>query len=179
MNPNLDAAMYGLSQMFLAPVLLAIAALFLYAFYALGTFALQALQRRAGRAEGFELLCAVRADPRLTTGELEVLAVRRLEVVRIATRVAPMLGLVATMIPMGPALKSLGEGHLADVSQSLTVAFSAVILALLASAITYWIANVRRRWYAGDLLDIQRRWGRVPKADDATAAAEAVLGEAR
>ncbi len=125
------------------------------------------MQRRAGKPEGFELLCAARADPRLCTGELEVLAVRRLEVVRIATRVAPMLGLVATMIPMGPALKSLGDGRLADVSQSLTVAFSAVILALLASAITYWIANVRRRWYAGDLLDIGRRRGHAPSADDA------------
>jgi hypothetical protein len=38
-----------------------------------------------------------------------------------------MLGLVATMIPMGPALKSLSDGNLAQVSQSLMVAFSAVI----------------------------------------------------
>ena len=34
--------------------------------------------------------------------------------------VAPMLGLVATMIPMGPALKALGDGQLTDVSRSLT-----------------------------------------------------------
>jgi len=127
--------------MFLVPVLLAIAALFLYAFYALGTFALQAMQRRAGKPEGFELLWRRGRIRDCAPGELEVLAVRRLEVVRIAPAWRPMLGLVATMNPMGPALKSLGDGRLADVSQSLTVAFSAVILALLASAITYWIAN--------------------------------------
>ena len=35
------------------------------------------------------------------------------------------------------------------------MAFSAVILALIASAITYAIAQVRRRWYASDLLALQ------------------------
>jgi biopolymer transport protein ExbB/TolQ len=73
-----------------------------------------------------------------------------------------MLGLVATMIPMGPALKALGDGQLMDVSRSLMVAFSAVILALIASALTYWIANVRKRWYAVELLQIAReRSGRA------------------
>jgi biopolymer transport protein ExbB/TolQ len=62
-----------------------------------------------------------------------------------------MLGLVATMIPMGPALKGLSDGNLAQVSDNLTVAFSAVILALIAAAITYWIVSVRRRWLAEEL----------------------------
>jgi biopolymer transport protein ExbB/TolQ len=39
------------------------------------------------------------------------------------------------------------------------VAFSAVILALIASALTYWIANVRKRWYAVELLQIERDLG--------------------
>ena len=79
-----------------------------------------------------------------------------------ATRVAPMLGLVATMIPMGPALKALADGQIADVSRQLMVAFSAVILALIASAITYTVAQVRRRWYASDLLRLQDTEGPAP-----------------
>ncbi|MNN42951.1 hypothetical protein D3C81_1571620 [compost metagenome] len=67
-----------------------------------------------------------------------------------------MLGLVATMIPMGPALKSLAGGQLAEVSDNLTVAFSAVILALVAASLTYWVVNVRRRWYAEELVRIER-----------------------
>jgi len=149
---SLESLMYGLSQLFLMPVLLTIAALFLYAFYALGTFSWQALQRHRGQPAGFELLQLRRAAPQLSGADLEAAAVTRLEFVRIVTRVAPMLGLVATMIPMGPALKALGEGQLSDVANSLMVAFSAVILALLASAITYAIAHVRRRWYASELL---------------------------
>jgi biopolymer transport protein ExbB/TolQ len=60
------------------------------------------------------------------------------------------------MIPMGPALAALGDGDLAAVSGGLGVAFSAVILALIASAMTYAVAQVRRRWYAADLLRIER-----------------------
>lgn len=159
---NIESLMYGLSQLFLIPVLLTIAVLFLYAFYALGAFSRQALQRRRGRPEGFELLQIRRRAPQLSSAELEAEAVTRLEFVRIATRVAPMLGLVATMIPMGPALKALGEGQLSDVANSLMVAFSAVILALLASAITYAIAHVRRRWYASDLMLAERDAGVQP-----------------
>ncbi|MBT9522675.1 MAG: MotA/TolQ/ExbB proton channel family protein [Dechloromonas sp.] len=157
MNLNLpiDTLMYGIAQLFLLPVLLAIALLFLYAFFALGAFAWQALQRKSGIASAFELRSLRQARPRLSLAEIEAEAMNRLEFIRIATRVTPMLGLVATMIPMGPALRALGDGQLADVANSLTVAFSSVILALLAAAITYAIAHVRRRWYADELLQLE------------------------
>jgi len=158
MNASIEALMYGASQLFLVPVLLAIGALFLHAFYALGAFAIQVRQRRGGTAvgRGFELHAARCANPQLAIGELEAIALERLEFSRIATRVAPMLGLVATMIPMGPALKALADGQLADVSRNLMVAFSAVILALIAASLTYWITHVRRRWYACDLLALEK-----------------------
>ena len=41
-------------------------------------------------------------------------------------------------------------------SRGLMVAFSAVILALIAAAITYATVHVRRRWYAQDLIAIER-----------------------
>ena len=155
MNNPIESLMYGASQFFLYPVLLAIAALFIHAFYALGAFVWQAWQRRSGKAAGFEMLAARQANPAITVLDLEVLAAERLEFARIATRVAPMLGLVATMIPMGPALMALSDGQMADVSRNLTVAFSAVILALLAASISYTVVNVRRRWYAVDLAAIE------------------------
>ena len=158
----LETLMFGISQLFLVPVLLAIAFLFLYAFYAFGAFVWQWRQRQRQVATAFELLDACRRLPDLSLEELEAEAVTRLEFVRIVTRVTPMLGLMATMIPMGPALMALGDGQLMDVSRSLMVAFSAVILALIASALTYWIANVRKRWYAVELLQINRERGVRP-----------------
>ena len=164
MNTPLEVAMYDISQLFLYPVLIAIAALFAHAFYALGAFAWQAVARLRGQAAGFELQAVRAARPGTTVVELETLAVKRLEFARIATRVAPMLGLVATMIPMGPALKALADGQLADVSRSLMVAFSAVILALLAAAISFTVVNVRKRWYAADLAAIEQDMAPAPPA---------------
>lgn len=158
---SLEQLLYGISQLFLGPVLLAVLILFGYAFHALGAFLMQAHQRsrarRLGSLEGHELLLAHARDTSLTDDELEALALKRMERARIVSRVAPMLGLVATMIPMGPALQSLADGQFVDMSRSLTVAFSAVILALIAAAITYATVHVRRRWYAQDLLAVQRK----------------------
>lgn len=157
MQSVLDTFLYQASQLFLIPVLLAVVVLFLYSLYALGAFLWQARQRRADLAAGFDLIAAWQADRRLGFMELETIAFRRLEAPRIATRVAPMLGLVATMIPMGPALKGLADGELAKMSANLTLAFSAVILALVAAALTYLVVNVRRRWYAEELIEVERQ----------------------
>ena len=151
--PNfVELTMYQVSQLFLLPTLALIAMLFLYAFWVLGEFCVLAWRRRSG--QGKPLLASYRQRPELDDDTLDVLAHKMLEAPRIASRVAPMLGLVATMIPMGPALKSLSDGNLAQVSGNLTVAFSAVILALIAASITYWVVNVRRRWLAEELLEI-------------------------
>jgi biopolymer transport protein ExbB/TolQ len=155
MNP--ETLMYQTGQIFLMPTLAVIALLFLYAFYALGAFVMQWWQRQRRAAisfdelRGFPLVAWARARPAFSEEDLDVMAHKLLELPRIATRVAPMLGLVATMIPMGPALKGLSDGNLAQVSNSLTVAFSSVILALIAASITYWIVSVRRRWLAEEL----------------------------
>lgn len=155
MGHFLETTLYGISQLFLLPVLLTVIGVFLYAFYALGAFLWQVLQRRRGDPRGFELLRARQDQPELTVIDLEALAVKRLEGSRLVSRVAPMLGLVATMIPMGPALKGLSDGQLQEVSANLMVAFSAVIVALIAASLTYWTVNVRRRWYACELAEVE------------------------
>ncbi|MFD1156122.1 MULTISPECIES: MotA/TolQ/ExbB proton channel family protein [Undibacterium] len=155
---TLELLMYQIGQLFLFPVLVLVAAMFAYSFYALGSFILQALQRRrrSQHLAGFPLLQHVRKNAETTSDELDLLAHKLLEPARIASRIAPMLGLIGTMIPMGPALKSLTDGNLAKVSGNLTVAFSVVIIALIAASITYWIANVQRRWLAEEIVEIQK-----------------------
>ena len=142
---TLEITMYELGRLFLMPVLILILLLFAYAFYALGAFAVAAWQRRRGLAP-----CPLREQlarhGRLDSEELELVILRRLEPLRVVSRTAPMLGLVATMIPLGPALLALGDGDLATVGEQLVVAFAAVILALITASITYWVLTVRRRW---------------------------------
>lgn len=156
MSQTLEILMYQTGQVFLIPTLVAIVFLFFYSFYALGVFAVQWWQRRRGAisfdaTRGYPLVAWARESAGASADDLDVMAHKLLELPRVATRVAPMLGLVATMIPMGPALKGLSDGNLVQVSDNLTVAFSAVILALIAAAITYWIVSVRRRWLAEEL----------------------------
>ncbi|MBI4740701.1 MAG: MotA/TolQ/ExbB proton channel family protein [Betaproteobacteria bacterium] len=156
MTQTLETLMYQTGQVFLIPTLAVIALLFLYSFYALGAFAVQWWQRRRaaisfGETRGFPLVAWVHGRISASDDDMDVAAHKLLELPRIATRVAPMLGLVATMIPMGPALKGLSDGNLAQVSDHLAVAFSAVILALIAASITYWIVSVKRRWLAEEL----------------------------
>lgn len=160
MSTLIETTMYDVAQLFLLPTLALIALLFLYAFWCLGHFAMLAWRRRG--AGGRPLLAAQRAAARgLSDDELDLRAHKLLEAPRIASRVTPMLGLVATMIPMGPALEGLSDGNLAQVSQNLMVAFSAVILALIAASITFWVVNVRRRWLAEEIVQIQQQRGKA------------------
>lgn len=160
MQNTIETSMYQIGQLFLLPTLLLISLLFLYAFFVLGEFITLALRRRSGG--GQLLLLHFQKNPQTNDDELDMLAHRLIEGPRITSRVTPMLGLVATMIPMGPALKALADGQLADVSRSLMMAFSAVILALIAAALSYVVVNVRRRWYAVELVQIEM--GRLPLA---------------
>lgn len=150
----LEITMYELGRLFLIPILAIILVLFAYAFFSLGSFALEAIQRRKQQAP-----CPLRTHHARHSSdgeELELLILHRLERLRVVSRTAPMLGLVATMIPLGPALLALGDGDLASVGQQLVVAFAAVILALITASITYWILTVRRRWLLGSLKQLER-----------------------
>jgi hypothetical protein len=157
----IEVLMYQIGQYFLLPVLALVFLLFAYALYVLGAFLVQSLQRRkAGGTKGFPLMAYAASHPGSNEDELDLYAHKLLEPERIASRIAPMLGLVGTMIPMGPALKSLSDGNLAEVSGNLTVAFSAVILALIAASITYGVSNIRRRWLAEELVQVQKQGAR-------------------
>ena len=150
----LETSLYELTRLFLVPVLLLILAALAYAFVALGSFAMEAWQRRCGRYRS--VLAVHQAAHRATSDDLELWIMRRLEWLRITSRSAPMLGLVATMIPMGPALLALTHSDAPGIGANLVVAFSSVILALIAASITFFVLTVRRRWLLQELRAIER-----------------------
>ncbi|UYZ39910.1 MAG: MotA/TolQ/ExbB proton channel family protein [Candidatus Methanospirare jalkutatii] len=79
---------------------------------------------------------------------------RRTEITRILVRVGPMLGLMGTLIPMGPALLALSQGDVVTLANNLIVAFGTTVLGLLIGGIAYMMTEVRNRWYDRDLSDI-------------------------
>lgn len=135
--------LYEVTKIFLAPVLIALSCMFLFALYTLGTFLVDIFRPRA-RVARFEEW--TRDHPKASLDDAELQILKQLEPLRLISRTAPMLGLVATMIPMGPALVAVTAGNSKGVSDNLVVAFSAVIIALLSAAITFTVLTVRRRW---------------------------------
>ena len=135
-----ENALFQLAQTFLWPVTMLVFAVFAYAVMSLGAF-------------GVELAGANARSPET----LELAVLKELEGLRLCSRVAPMLGLVATMIPMGPALVAVASGQSQGVAESLAPAFAAVIVALVAASITFVVYSVRRRWLLAEMLVVLER----------------------
>ncbi len=91
------------------------------------------------------------------------------------TRVGPMLGLLGTLIPLGPALTGLSAGNMQQLSSNLVVAFTATVVGLVASCIAYGIGLVRRAWYGRDMDDLEYIVNRL-YPEGAPHAAEAKVG---
>jgi len=147
--PALESTLYDASRLFLVPVMVLILLALAFAIVSLGSFTFEAVSRRAGGAA--QPLARYRARTGCGSDDLELVIMRRLEWLRIVARSAPMLGLVATMIPMGPALLALGSNDGAAVGKNLVVAFSSVILALVAASISFFVYTIRRRWLLEEL----------------------------
>lgn len=92
-------------------------------------------------------------------------------------RSGPMLGLMGTLIPLGPGLAALGRGNTAELAASVTVAFDTTVLGLLVGLIGFALGKVRRRWYER-LLDALEDTAMAGTASDASSATCDVTAEA-
>ena len=143
-----ENALFQLAQTFLWPVTLLVFAVFAYAVMSLGAFGVEWLRRR--KQPGCVLV--LMGNKAASQERMELAVLKELEGLRLCSRVAPMLGLVATMIPMGPALVAVASGQSSGVVESLAPAFAAVIVALVAASITFVVYSVRRRWLLAEML---------------------------
>ncbi len=62
-------------------------------------------------------------------------------------KLAPMFGLLGTLIPLGPGIIALGQGDTYTLSTSLLTAFDTTVAGLVAAAFATVISAVRRGWY--------------------------------
>ena len=65
----------------------------------------------------------------------------------LGARIAPMLGLLGTLIPLGPGIVALSAGDTATLSASLTTAFDTTSLGLMEAAVFMLVSALRSRWY--------------------------------
>ena len=73
----------------------------------------------------------------------------------ILVRVGPILGLLGTLIPLGPGLAALGSGDIATLAESLTIAFDTTVTGLTVGAIAFLISKYKKQWYESELIDVE------------------------
>lgn len=73
----------------------------------------------------------------------------------ILIRVGPILGLLGTLIPLGPGLAALGSGDISTLAQSLTIAFDTTVTGLTVGAVAYLVSKFKKQWYEAELIDVE------------------------
>ena len=69
---------------------------------------------------------------------------------RTLAKMGPVLGLMGTLIPMGPALVGLSSGDIASMAYNMQVAFATTVVGLVIGAIGTLTIQVKKRWLAAD-----------------------------
>ena len=75
--------------------------------------------------------------------------VGRVRISDLISKIAPMFGLMGTLIPLAPGLIALGQGDTKTLSDSLLIAFDTTVAGLISAAVSLFISSVRKSWYAG------------------------------
>ncbi len=87
--------------------------------------------------------------------DFEIAADKDLAISKTLTKMGPMLGLMGTLIPMGPALVGLSTGDIASMAYNMQVAFATTVVGLFASGIGVLTLQVKQRWYVRDIANLE------------------------
>lgn len=87
----------------------------------------------------------------LLLSEYEIEADQNISTSKVLTKMGPILGLMGTLIPMGPALVGLATGDIASMAYNMQVAFATTVVGLVVSAIGFLTQMVKERWAVKNL----------------------------
>ncbi len=95
------------------------------------------------------------AEVKRLLAEFEIAADKDLSTCKMLSKLGPMLGLMGTLIPMGPALAGLASGDIESMARNMQVAFATTVTGLVAAAIGYVTQQVKQRWYLQDMTNLE------------------------
>lgn len=87
--------------------------------------------------------------------DYEIMADKDLAISKTISKMGPMLGLMGTLIPMGPALVGLSTGDISSMAYNMQVAFATTVVGLFAAAIGFITQQVKQRWYLQDMTHLE------------------------
>lgn len=96
-----------------------------------------------------------KAEVKRLLAEFEIDADKDLGTSKMLTKLGPMMGLMGTLIPMGPALAGLASGDIESMARNMQVAFATTVTGLVAAAIGFVTQQVKQRWYLQDITNLE------------------------
>ena len=85
----------------------------------------------------------------------EIAADKDLAISKTLTKLGPILGLMGTLIPMGPALAGLASGDIASMAYNMQIAFATTVVGLVAGAVGFLTQQIKQRWYLQDMTNLE------------------------
>lgn len=79
---------------------------------------------------------------------------RELERARFMTKVGPMLGLMGTLIPMGPALAGLASGDIGSMAYNMQIAFATTVAGCVVAGIGLLVYSVKKHYFNDEISDL-------------------------
>ncbi|WP_191441983.1 MotA/TolQ/ExbB proton channel family protein [Alistipes sp. CHKCI003] len=83
--------------------------------------------------------------------EFENEAEKDVILLRLLTKIGPVLGLIGTLIAMSPALVGLSTGDIGGMAYNMQVVFATTVVGLVVSGVGLVSLQLKQRWYAKDV----------------------------
>ena len=80
---------------------------------------------------------------------------KEMSVSKTLSKLGPVLGLMGTLIPMGPALVGLSTGDIASMAYNMQVAFATTVVGLFSGIIGVVTLQIKKRWYIQNMSQLE------------------------
>ena len=87
--------------------------------------------------------------------QYEIAAGKEMGISKTLSKLGPVLGLMGTLIPMGPALVGLSTGDIASMAYNMQVAFATTVVGLFSGAVGVVTLQVKKRWHMQELTQLE------------------------
>jgi len=160
----IEELLFQIGNLLHLPVFLGLLLMVIWIVWSMGAFAAEWRSRKKrGRVDAFlktneteitQILAHDEADINLTelVQAWEKAENAKLDRVRFLVKIAPSLGLVGTLIPMGQSLSTLSTGDMSAMASHMVTAFTATIIGLVCGIVAYLISLKREQWLSTDFL---------------------------
>ena len=87
--------------------------------------------------------------------QYEIAADKEMGISKTLSKLGPVLGLMGTLRPMGPALVGLSTGDIASMAYNMQVAFATTVVGLFSGAVGVVTLQVKKRWHMQELTQLE------------------------